>query len=369
MSGTEKFEREFEEFLNEENSRIAALYRKLPSPEPDARLDAAVRAMAHRALNPQLVATPRIDVRRRRRMRWISAFGAAAGIVLAAGIALRMGPSMNGTHEAAPASNDVISVRTLDAPASAEPPLSPPPPAAAPAPAGAASTAAAKAAPAAEAESVAPEAPAPQRQALRKKTVNSPSLKTEARAAPENALSRLQSAAKPAPQSQAFPAQRHKQGASSEMDAVERRQIMAAGAWQNLHDQDAAASAGRARNGEREDEAAEAQVSQSPAPATHTGLAPSAAAPAAPAAAAAEPAPVAAAAGRDEAQASSDARARTRTPARSNDPNARLYPEHWLANIRTMLEQGRRESALRSLAEFRRMYPDYRLPDDLRDLK
>ena len=55
--------------------------------------------------------------------------------------------------------------------------------------------------------------------------------------------------------------------------------------------------------------------------------------------------------------------------AKSADPNARLYPEHWLANIRTMLAQERRDEALRSLAEFRRLYPDYTLPDDLRDLK
>ena len=57
------------------------------------------------------------------------------------------------------------------------------------------------------------------------------------------------------------------------------------------------------------------------------------------------------------------------TRARSADPNAGLYPEHWLANIRSMLKENRRDEALRSLAEFRRMYPDYRLPDDLRDLK
>jgi hypothetical protein len=53
----------------------------------------------------------------------------------------------------------------------------------------------------------------------------------------------------------------------------------------------------------------------------------------------------------------------------SSDPNAALYPEHWLANIRTMLREHRRADALRSLDEFRRLYPDYRLPDDLRDLK
>jgi len=54
---------------------------------------------------------------------------------------------------------------------------------------------------------------------------------------------------------------------------------------------------------------------------------------------------------------------------RSTDPNARLYPEHWLENIRVMLREDKREKAIRSLAEFRRLYPNYHLPDDLRDLK
>ena len=45
MSGNEKFEREFEAFLTEEESRLAALYRKLPQAEPDAqaRCSRAVR--------------------------------------------------------------------------------------------------------------------------------------------------------------------------------------------------------------------------------------------------------------------------------------------------------------------------------------
>jgi hypothetical protein len=63
------------------------------------------------------------------------------------------------------------------------------------------------------------------------------------------------------------------------------------------------------------------------------------------------------------------AKAAQSAPARSKDPNASLYPEHWLANIRTMLREHKRDDALRSLGEFRKMYPDYHLPDDLRDLK
>jgi len=34
-----------------------------------------------------------------------------------------------------------------------------------------------------------------------------------------------------------------------------------------------------------------------------------------------------------------------------------------------MLRENRHDDALRSLAEFRRMYPEYHLPDDLRDLR
>ena len=51
------------------------------------------------------------------------------------------------------------------------------------------------------------------------------------------------------------------------------------------------------------------------------------------------------------------------------DGNASLYPEHWLANIRQMLRNGHRNAAIRSLDQFRKKYPDYHLPDDLRDLR
>jgi hypothetical protein len=46
-----------------------------------------------------------------------------------------------------------------------------------------------------------------------------------------------------------------------------------------------------------------------------------------------------------------------------------LYPEHWIADIRTLLRDHRRGEALRSLDAFRKQYPDYPLPDDLRDVK
>ena len=54
---------------------------------------------------------------------------------------------------------------------------------------------------------------------------------------------------------------------------------------------------------------------------------------------------------------------------RADQYESRLYPEHWLADIRTMLSENRRDDALRNLDRFRKQYPDYPLPDDLRDLK
>jgi hypothetical protein len=41
-------------------------------------------------------------------------------------------------------------------------------------------------------------------------------------------------------------------------------------------------------------------------------------------------------------------------------------PEAWLEDIRKLKTQGNTAEAERELAEFKRRYPDYRLPDDLR---
>src|SRR5690349_21057026 len=107
MTSNEQFEREFEDFLDQENSRVAALYRKLPRPEPDARLDAAVQAMARRAQ----AAAPRT---RARTPRWIPALSAAAIVTLAAGIAFRIGPTVwqerETKHAQKSAAENVLSV-------------------------------------------------------------------------------------------------------------------------------------------------------------------------------------------------------------------------------------------------------------------
>src|SRR4051812_39947557 len=93
MTSNEQLEREFEDFLNQEDSRVAALYRKLPRPEPDAKLDAAVQAMARRAQ----ATVPRT---RAHTPRWIPALSAAAIVALAAGIAFRIGPTVWQEREA-----------------------------------------------------------------------------------------------------------------------------------------------------------------------------------------------------------------------------------------------------------------------------
>ena len=120
MSGNEKLERELESFLAEENSRVAALYRKLPRNEPDAELDASVLAMARNAVASQ-----------RRRNRWLPAMSAAAVVLIVAGVAYRAGPQVwndRGARTAAPPANTVDEAKTTSAspaspPAAAAPPV------------------------------------------------------------------------------------------------------------------------------------------------------------------------------------------------------------------------------------------------------
>jgi hypothetical protein len=83
-------ERELDELLGEDGGRVGNLYRRLPRYEPPRRLDRAVLGEAARAVH---------SGRPPRRQRWIVGVGSAAGLVLAAGIAWRIG------HE--PISQDV----------------------------------------------------------------------------------------------------------------------------------------------------------------------------------------------------------------------------------------------------------------------
>lgn len=111
----QQFEREFEEFLRDDEAQLAALYRKLPLAAPDAELDARVRALAQRELalsNDDNTGGAKADAEDAnltptrmylRHPRWLPALSAAAMLVLAAGIAWRMAPSSWTSRERAPA--------------------------------------------------------------------------------------------------------------------------------------------------------------------------------------------------------------------------------------------------------------------------
>jgi Meckel syndrome type 1 protein len=371
MSGKEQFEREFESFLTEDDSRLAALYRKLPRLEPDAKLDAAVTAMSRRTA----AATAPVRVRR---PRWLPALSAAAVVALAAGVAYRIGPqswqereralqkTINENAVSTPASPPAAEMaRRADADAFQEKdagsaaskpaaePAAPPPPA---------TTAVPRPAPVASAPPAGYAAPAQHVEHERVRKV-------------ENAAKRAD-----APAPQAFPLQTER---AQELKSAEPA---APGAAADSANAQAAGAIAPERQRFKRDEKAPAPV---PAPAS------TAAAPAAPAAAALPPPPPL----REEsapapAETAAPPKLETQTvtggsiravptlaapapaakaakvaPERPKDPNASLYPEHWLANIRALLREHKRDDALRSLGEFRKMYPDYHLPDDLRDLK
>lgn len=264
-SGKSQFERDFEAFLEGGDARLDALYRKLPHAEPDAQLDAAVHAMAQRAVAgkaPVPIATRRL---------WLPAFAAASVVIVAAGVVMRLGPQ----HSQRPVPAESTVPVTAPAPAAESPPPMP---------------ATRESAPAPMAALPRPAPPAPAAKTLPRRVDKA-----------EN------TSVRPAPQAfpSATPTMRVAAPASSAMQAKPEVSVPAA------------AGSMRAKQADAE----------------------SAGAPAASLAAPVE-----------------------------EDRNATLYPEHWLANIRQMLRENRREEALRSLEKFRKRYPDYRLPDDLRDL-
>lgn len=65
-------------------------------------------------------------------------------------------------------------------------------------------------------------------------------------------------------------------------------------------------------------------------------------------------------------------RLRSSAPSPSSSAELRrdtqLAPEAWLAHIRQLLHQGRRQQASESLQLFRRAHPDWVLPQELREL-
>ena len=369
ISGNEQFERDFEAFLKEDDSRLAALYRKLPRPEPDAKLDAAVLAMAHRTLNPHLVATPLPSTTSRRRVRWLAPLGAAAGLVLAAGVALRLGPQVWSEHNAAPASmrdNGVIEVRPLDE-APAPPPASPaPPPAQAPAAAAPASSLSMQAArPTKPKAEPAPSPVVPSEEAQQPAAAVAPRISADRAEIDSKEFKKVENAAPSLAPPQAFPGS----GRRDAMDSVERKQAIASGAWQKLHENDAAGGAPAGVAAPKP-----AVTSNAPAPAA-TALGAAVTQQPAPRAKTAAPEAKSAATTTGPADSAAAAPEQERFSETRQTPysaelmrNSRLYPESWIAAIQRLLHEGRRDEALENLKLFHKKYPNYRLPADLKQL-
>jgi len=120
--------------------------------------------------------------------------------------------------------------------------------------------------------------------------------------------------------------------------------------------------------------AAEAAKPVAPAPSRELARAAAPAASASDTAKAAAPAPVQegarpaarAAAAADAAVAGAAAEPRMRAESAAKLSSAPLTPEVWLARIAELRKEGRTREADESLAEFRKRYPDYKIPESLR---
>ncbi len=327
MNSNEKLERELESFLREDNSRIAVLYRKLPRPEPDARIDAQVLAGARRAAGTSNSRRPR---------RWLPAMSAAAAVLLAASVAIRVAPQIWNSH--APATTGERDERAIATPLNKTNSMTLP----------AAPEAAAKA-PSPQFEAAArPEVSAAQSPATMSATARPKPVRKSAPAIVT--LSAPQAAPPPTPdeasaehgdlthkdagkptsapmreRAQAFPAR----PAGSRSDEPPKQYVGPATEKQKLRHADSTSSGS----------AAGAAAARANSPAFAGSIAPL-----------------------DEAK-------RAGTPAAAARDrlirNSHLYPESWIAAIRQLIETGHDDEARENLHYFRKKYPDYHLPDDL----
>ncbi|GMV30605.1 MAG: hypothetical protein AMXMBFR59_27300 [Rhodanobacteraceae bacterium] len=408
MSHRNNNEREFEAFLAGEESGLARLYRRLPQTEPDARLDAAVLAMARAAVEPQRLNALRHAKDRHRRPLWLVGLSSAAGIVLAAGLVWQMRGAFRDslpstTDSAAPAARvdrEVIPISAI------VPPPEPPPEdtattadapvsqgAAVPTPAPA--PASPPVAPAAEVAKAAPRAnrTAPQKRevelaaASTDKKDTAPRLEPEptpeaAAAAPSRdtpaaateetgsadartgADRTLSAPGTPGQRAQPFPGT-----TTSDYNSVERKAAIASGTRRDDYglDADAGSADPLVRQKERARLARESTRERS-----RTAGEP-AAVPAPPPVAAAPPASV-----QETAPGAIPKPAVRATPASPAagavattelQRNARLAPDDWIKAIRELLRTERKTDAIENLELFRRLHPDHPLPEDLRTLR
>ena len=309
MSGNEKLDRELESFLAEENSRVAALYRKLPRHEPDAKLDAAVIAMARSA-----VAT------KRSRNHWMPAVSAAAITLLVVGVSYRTVVQQWNQRATLPSQNSVSEPVVAPSASAPQAQAFPAAPASERAQSGPSNVAPVDAKPV-------PSPPVSDALARRKADDLARVRETMARqGAAATAMTKRVDKAADAP-SRAAPLQQ------LDSNVVAPRQSEKETSGTGVPSQTQAEQP----SGRVESSAGDANSPlASPAPAPMASPEPAIAATAA---------------------------------AMKIAPGTHLYPEHWIANIQQLLRNNKREDALRNLNEFRKNYPDYPLPDELRDLK
>lgn len=408
MTHRNHHEREFEAFLAGEESELARLYRRLPQSEPDARLDAAVLALARAAVEPQRVNALRHANVRHRRPLWLVGLSSAAGIVLATGIAWQM---RNGFNEsAAPtlqspvsarAERDVIPITAIvppDEPAAAEP-APPAPLSEAPA---VAPTAAMPAPPPARPESPKSKAAAQRREIGLAAATDAKKDRSERAgdAAPADTPLPERTAAAAVPASAGPPAGEVVADAEStvggvdkfaadaaqpfpgtagvpDYNSVERKAAIASGSRRDDYgvDVDAASAdplarqeqrARAARSATREKRTVEEAVARVPlAPKQERPIAPPVAA--APVAAApVGTAPVVAA---EVPQPPASADTVGSAASAELQRNATLTPDEWIKRIRELLRQQRRDDALKNLELLQRKHPAYVVPADLRGLR
>lgn len=413
MTHRNHHEREFEAFLAGEESELARLYRRLPQSEPDAKLDAAVLALARAAVEPQRVNALRHANVRHRRPLWLVGLSSAAGVVLAAGIAWQM---RNGFNESAAPTlrqsasarteRDVIPITAIVPPAepAAAPPAPPPPPALAPA--AASTTVAAPAPPAAKpmplrskaapvgrevelaaavdakkdsslrADAAMPaDTSLPERVAATTAQASAEPLAREGLADAESSGGGVDKFAADAAQPQPFPGT----GGVPDYNSVERKAAIASGSRRDDYGVgvDAASADPLAKQEQRARVARTAAKEKRPAeetaaraqsaPEAQRQIAPQmaatpavAASPAAkaPPMIATEAAPRPAAAGAIGTAASAELQR-----------NAALPPDEWVKRIRELLREERRADALENLELLRRKHPAYVVPADLRELR
>jgi hypothetical protein len=279
--------RDPDDLLRDGGGETGDLYRRLPRYEPPRRLDRAVLNEAARAVH---------SGKPPRRQRWIIGAGSAAGLVLAAGLAWRIGHEPMGRNDgvAPTAAPRVVPVQPIDESARSKH-----------------ETPAADKAPAAPLEE-APPAEADQRAvgALDKDQAK--------------ALSKQRAGSKPAPppamQAEAPPP------AAPKPDAFPANEP---------------AAAGRANDLETTPVSSDAMARQ----------------------------PVDAA---EKRAATTNVRGRASPTLPSSSVelqrDMQLAPPDWLAHIRDLMQQGRRQQATESLRLFVRTHPERRVPDDLREL-